>query len=133
MRDAASMAHYLKEQNFFVDTIICSSAERAYSTANTLFGIIRPENKILVIEEIYNASVRNLMEIITSLEEVSKNAIIVGHNPYISYLAEYLTKADIGDMHPAGIAIIKFNIHRWNEVAEGNGSLEAYVHPAQIE
>lgn len=56
----------------------------------------------------------------------------VGHNPTISYLAEYMSKAEIGDMTTAGIAIITFNIASWSEVSQGNGELLRYLTPREM-
>jgi phosphohistidine phosphatase len=56
----------------------------------------------------------------------------VGHNPTISYLAEYLTKKEVGDMALAGIVIIEYIIYSWTEVKEGNGALVRYIHPTNL-
>lgn len=132
MRDAATMAHYLKK-NFSIDTIVSSSALRANETSVTMRDIVQPQNGLLVTDELYNASVRTLIEVIQSIEDSAKNVLLVGHNPFISYAAEYLTKADIGDMATAGVVHIQFNIDRWREVSEGNGSFEIYLNPAGVE
>ena len=56
----------------------------------------------------------------------------VGHNPTITHVAEYITKAEIGDLVPGGLAIIQFNFNSWNEVSEGNGELVNYIYPAML-
>jgi phosphohistidine phosphatase len=61
-----------------------------------------------------------------------QNVLCVAHNPAISYLAESLTKAEIGDMPPCGLAIIKFNINSWKEVSQGSGELENYIYPGML-
>jgi phosphohistidine phosphatase len=57
---------------------------------------------------------------------------MVAHNPSISYLAEYLSKAEIGDMKTGGIAAIEFNLTSWSQVDEGNGDLVRYTFPAEV-
>jgi phosphohistidine phosphatase len=57
----------------------------------------------------------------------------VGHNPTISYLAEALTKAEIGTMVTGGLVIIKFSVNSWNEVTAGNGELINYVQPEMVD
>lgn len=133
MREAAAMGHFLKKNSYEVDLIVSSSARRAESTATILHGILSLRSEITVHEELYEASARNLMQSVNSLDDDFKNILIIGHNPYISYFAEHLTKAEIGSMEPAGIVSIRFEILKWQEVTEDLGSFENYIHPSIIE
>ena len=58
--------------------------------------------------------------------------MITSHNPAVSYLAEYLSGADVGDMPTSGIAEIRFNLDSWAEVSQGTGELGLYVTPRMI-
>ena len=98
MKEAASIGHFLKKNNYNLDLILSSAAKRAESTSVIIHGILNLRNEIKIHEEIYQASVRNLLEITNSLDEEYKNILLVGHNPYLSYFAEFLTKAEIGNM-----------------------------------
>ena len=133
MKEAASIGHFLKKNNYNLDLILSSAAKRAESTSVIIHGILNLRNEIKIHEEIYQASVRNLLEITNSLDEEYKNILLVGHNPYLSYFAEFLTKAEIGNMEPAGLVSIRFEIDRWSEVSEGIGSMENYIHPSLID
>jgi phosphohistidine phosphatase len=57
----------------------------------------------------------------------------VGHNPEISYLAEYLTEAEIGVMQPAGMAAIKLKIDSWKNLEKGIGEMMQYVSPEMLD
>ena len=133
MKEAASIGHFLKKNNYNLDLILSSAAKRAESTSVIIHGILNLRNEIKIHEEIYQASVRNLLEITNSLDEEYKNILLVGHNPYLSYFAEFLTKAEIGNMEPAGLVSIRFEVDRWSEVSEGIGSMENYIHPSLID
>ena len=61
-----------------------------------------------------------------------KHVMCISHNPVVSYVAEYLTKEEIGDMAPGSLVTIKFNIDSWKEVGEGNGELENYIYPEML-
>lgn len=133
MKEAASIGHFLKKNNYHLDLIVSSAAKRAESTSIIIHGILNLSNEIKINEELYQASVRNLLEITNTFDEEFKNILLVGHNPYLSYFAEYLTKSEIGSMEPAGLVSIRFEISRWSEVSEGIGSMENYIHPSLID
>jgi len=133
MKEAASIGHFLKKNNSVVDLIASSTAKRAESTSIIVHGILNLSSEIKIHEGLYQASVRNLLEITNGFDEEFRNILLVGHNPYISYFAEYLTKAEIGNMESAGLVSIRFEIDRWNEVREGIGSMESYIHPSLID
>lgn len=131
--EAATIGHFLKKNNYDVDLIVSSAARRAESTATVVHGILNLQSEITINNELYEASVRNLVEAVNGLDDDFKNILMIGHNPYISYFAEYLTKAEIGGMETAGLVSIRFEISKWQEVTEGIGSFENYIHPSIIE
>lgn len=133
LQDALIIGNYIKNQNLPVDIIITSPAERALATSKYVAeGMKFDAEKIIIDDELYEASTRTFNEFIINLENDFHHVLCVGHNPVISYLAEHLTKEEIGDMAPAGLAIIKFDINLWKEVALVKGELIKYVHPNDL-
>lgn len=130
IREAILVGTYLYKENISFDTVLCSIAERAKSTANLMADAMKFKTEKIVIEEaLYEASTRTFFQFISQLNDDFQKVLCVAHNPAISYLAESLTKAEIGDMPPCGLAVIKFNIGSWKEVSQGNGELQNYVNP----
>jgi len=133
MREALLMGSYLYKEKTSLDAIISSIAERAKATAGLVVDGLKLDNKnILYSEELYEASTRTFFQFITSLDDSHHRVLCIAHNPVISYVAEYLTKEEIGEMAPGGLAVIRFNINSWKEVAEGNGGLENYIFPEML-
>lgn len=130
VRQALTLGTYLQKQSTIVDIIMCSTAERTKATANLVADVLKlnPE-KILLQEELYEASTRTFFNFVTQLADDYDRVMCVAHNPTITYLAEYFTRAEIGDMAMAGLAIIQFDVPSWKEVSQANGELVAYVHP----
>ncbi|MEM6523445.1 MAG: histidine phosphatase family protein [Bacteroidota bacterium] len=117
-----------KKEEF--DIIITSSAVRAKTTASLIAEqIAYNTSKIHINEEIYEASIRSLLKVVNQLKDEWDSVLIVGHNPSITYLSEYLTSEEIGDMTTCGVAKIKFNTNSWLEVSEGLGKLVSYEYP----
>jgi phosphohistidine phosphatase len=133
VKQSLKIASILLEQKTFPDKILCSTAQRTKTTLSFVAQVWKydPE-KIIYLEELYEASTRTLFQLISQLEDDLQHVMVVGHNPAISYLAEYLTKAEIGEMVPAGIAIIEFNTDFWNEVSAGSGHLIRYLNSEDV-
>lgn len=133
VKDSLHTGAWFQQNNTHWDLIVSSSALRAEQTANLLAEGMKLEHPRILLEDVlYEASVRQFLEYVNNIEEAYHHVLIVGHNPAISYLAEYLTKADIGDMSPCSAVIIKFDFNSWKQVSENTGAMERYVTPADV-
>ncbi len=125
IKDSLVAGALLRERNAPCDLIVSSSAARTEQTAQLMAEAMKLEHIRIVPEDVlYEASVRQFLEYVNNIEDAYHHVLIVGHNPTISYLAEYLTKADIGEMATADVAIIKFDLRSWKLVSENTGVLE---------
>jgi phosphohistidine phosphatase len=129
-RDAPRVGRYLHENAFFPDMIISSTALRAKSTAELLAEQLKYElNQISYDEDLYNASIRTLLSAVNASKATLNKLLLVGHNPALSYLAEYLTGDEIGNMEPAAFAHIQFKLDDWSAISENTGTCLAYKTP----
>lgn len=130
-RNCSRMGKLLSDYDVNPDIMISSTAVRARDTAELISEQIKlPPNKIDYLDELYQASVRSLFNFISELDVEYKTVVIVGHNPVLIYLGEYLTKKAIGKLVPCGILQIGFEVDSWSSVTEGNGTLMNYYVPA---
>jgi phosphohistidine phosphatase len=133
MREALLIGTYLFKEKTTIDIIISSPAERAKATAGLVVdGLKWDSQRITFSDELYEASSRTFFNFLAALDDIHKHVMCISHNPVISYVAEYLTKEEIGDMAPGSFVAIKFNIDTWKEVGEGNGQLENYIYPEML-
>lgn len=133
LRQALLIGNYLYQTKNYPDIIITSTALRAQHTATGLLDALKLMPDVLhEDDELYNASVRTFFQRIADLDDAWHHVLMVAHNPAITYLAEYLTKAAIGDMPPAAVAIIQLNIHQWKDLKEGCGELLHYITPENL-
>lgn len=133
IKQSMRIAAYLRQEKTFLDLVISSSSARTRETTTLISDALRIDSEIIVFDdELYEASTRTLLQTVAQLEDNHHHVLFVGHNPAISYLAEYLTKAEIGDMVPAGMAIIQFDSPSWAEASQGVGQLVQYVEPEKI-
>ncbi len=132
-RDAPRVGRYLFEQQWLPDVILSSSAQRAVATAELLAEQLKFDtSKIKYSEDVYQASVRSLLNIIAEQKDMYNQIIVVGHNPVLTYLAEYLSGEEIGNMVACGVAHIQFEIESWAEVSKDNAKLISYKTPENM-
>jgi phosphohistidine phosphatase len=133
IREAMLIGKYLYKEKSSLDTMLCSIAIRAMATANIIADAMSfGTGKIIAQEALYDASTRTFFQYVTHIDDKYNSVLCIAHNPSISYLAESFTRAEIGNMPPAGLAIIKFNVTSWKEVMQGNGELQDYIYPKML-
>lgn len=125
-----TLGRKLQSEGVNISQVICSSAARAKETVINLIEEVEITEQLIKYEEkVYEASVRELLEIVNGLDKTLKTVLLVGHNPSISFFGEYLTGASIGNAEPCGLIKITFDQVKWEEVSQGTGSFVSYYHP----
>jgi phosphohistidine phosphatase len=132
MIDAARMARNLAETGVKPDGIIASPAERTTRTAEIFADQLKYDSeKVHYRDELYDGRLLEYLSVINEINQDFEEVILVGHNPNISYIAEYLSGADIGDIPTSGIVSIKFENLNWSEVSKKSGAMTSFVSPNQ--
>ncbi len=130
LQNATRMGINFNQKKIQFDLIITSPAERAKTTASLIAEQIKYDTgRIHENAEIYEASIRTLLRAINQLKEEWNTILLVGHNPSISYLSEYVSNGEIGDMTTCGVSHIQFKKLEWKEITESSGQLVSYEYP----
>lgn len=132
--EAARMGKFLAEKNIKVDFIVSSAAERAKATAKIFAEQLQFDaDAILIDESIYGGGARSYLAAVNQLDESVSNVAIFGHNPDITFFAEYLTRADIGGtMETSAVVVLEFEDIKWAEVSSKMGKFLGYYSPKSI-
>ena len=86
------MAFWLSDQNLLPQSILSSPAERARQTALRLCRYADiPESRVIWEESIYAADVPALLEVLAEAPGQHGRMMVVGHNPGLEELVEYLS------------------------------------------
>lgn len=111
-----------------VDVIWCSSAVRAYSTAQGLLNDI-PElaEKLVIRGAIYEASVDTLIGILRKGGELNHIALI-GHNPGLELLASYLSDSQV-TMKTAHNVCLEIQCDNWKKLEMGCADIVSLWRP----
>ena len=130
MMDAPNMGKKLYELQVKPDLLVSSGAVRAKATAELIGEQLKYEfDKIHFNDEIYEASLRTMLGIINGFDNKVNQIMMFGHNPGMTYLAEYLTTENIGDIPTCGVVAIEFDNDNWAEVSGGTGTLKFFIYP----
>ncbi|MVM36955.1 phosphohistidine phosphatase [Spirosoma sp. HMF3257] len=130
---AARVGRYLHGKGVHPDVILSSPAPRAKTTATVIAEQVGYEvAKVQFIEKLYEGGPKAYLEAINALPETTQTAMIVGHNPDVSYLAEFLTHQSIGSMSKGAVVAVTFDNLIWAEVSGRTGSMAFQIGPKQI-
>src|SRR5690606_7597603 len=133
-KETFQIGAFLHREKIQPDVIYCSSAERARMTAQLISDTIKLDvEKIIPDEELSQASVRTFLEFVSQLDNAYDSVMCVGHNPVISFLAEYLTGAEIGVLPTAGLVAMHLGIDSWRNVEMGCGEVTLPVTPGMLD
>ena len=119
----------LKENKISIDYFISSSANRALSTAKIFAENLNFNfQNIVVNDNIYNASISHLIDIIHTIPNNFNEIIVFGHNPSLHKLSQNLTNSIIYEFPTCSAFCIKFDIENWSDL--NNGQNEFFLYPS---
>jgi phosphohistidine phosphatase len=81
-------------------------------------------------ERIYEASLRDLLQVVSEIPDDKKVVILIGHNPGFEDLLAFLTGESLR-MPTAALAKIKLEVS-WKDVEAKSGKLDWFVTPKAL-
>lgn len=130
-RDAPFMAGIIREQNEPPLVIVSSSALRAVTTARTFateLGL--PQASMVVTNALYEAGTQDALQIVQAIDDNVKTAMVVGHNPTLTSLVNYLSDVQLENIPTCGCVKIVFSdAEHWSDIAQSSGKLTMFEYP----
>lgn len=128
--DAPIMAEKLFQTGFRPDIIITSTAERAKITAS-YFSKIYQTNQI-ELAKLYHAEPETIMDLINYSDETISSMIIVGHNPGMTMVANYIAHGVTSNIPTCGIILASLPKDiKWREVDWNDFVLDKILTPKE--
>lgn len=125
---APFMGEVIRKNNFQIDLILSSPAERAKQTAHLVKEAGELKAEIRFNERIYEASPIRLLEIISELDNTAKSVMLVGHNPGFEGLVRFLS-GTVQPMPTAALAVIDLDADDWSEIRPDCCNLRLLIRP----
>lgn len=128
--DAGKMGAWLKSEDFQIDQVLSSTAQRTRQTTSLVAESLGLEStQIEFKDELYHASPEIFFNVIASVPSEINRLLIVSHNDGITQFANQLTKAHIDHMQPGSAFIVKCNCDRWEGFKSAEREFIAYKQP----
>ena len=129
-KSAPFMGTILKKLKVAPDLILSSPANRASMTARIIADKIGyPLDKIRYSESIYEFSANALIDIIEQLEDGVDKVMLVGHNPALTDLANYIGDKPISNIPTSGVFCADLDIPSWAKIGDQCGKLKFFEFP----
>jgi len=128
--NAPLMGKVMRKHGLGFERMIASPARRAITTASLLARKLGyPVDAIETREELYAASRAQLLDCIHSLDSGDRRVALVGHNPGLTELCNYLCGETIANLPTCAVAVIEFEMDDWQAVFRNSGRLALYEYP----
>jgi phosphohistidine phosphatase len=112
------------------DLILSSPANRAAMTARIIADKISyPLEKICFSESIYQFSANALIDVVKHLDDVVNKVMLVGHNPALTDLANYIGDQPIDNIPTSGVFCADLDIPSWAKIGDHCGKLKFFEFP----
>lgn len=134
LTNAPLMGKHFRKLRIKPQLIISSPAKRALSTALIVAREIDyPEKNIKIDMGLYGANVEELLQAIHQIESSIHKIMLVGHNPGLTLLINYLTKDAIDNLPTCGLVQINLKVKDWKESSKNSGKLALFEFPKKLE
>ncbi|MBF0163363.1 MAG: histidine phosphatase family protein [Magnetococcales bacterium] len=143
LQDAPRMGQWLSDHGLIPDSIVSSPALRAKQTILEVCKVLDIKKKAVLWDaRIYGAGTEELLEVLAELPKQTEIAMIVGHNPGLEMLFEYLVNHDMalsgleeggeaGAIKTATIAHLEI-ANDWSHLTPGCATLVNLISPRQL-
>ncbi|GGN00631.1 phosphohistidine phosphatase SixA [Dyadobacter beijingensis] len=133
LSESLAMGKWLVREGVKPDIFVSSPASRAIKTAEIIAGQYKLSVDAIETQSgIYDGGPRAYLQAVTTVSENHSVLMLFGHNPDITYFAEYLSGASLGSMKKGSVAIIEFKNQKWEEISAKTGDLVLYKTPKQV-
>ena len=113
-----------------VDLVLCSTARRAADTWEGVKGGVDAE-EIRFEDELYTFDGDDLIDRLQSLRGDVSSVMVVGHNPAIEELAEWLTGEGVEKYPTGALATIALDCD-WQDLEHDCAELRSFVRPKDL-
>jgi phosphohistidine phosphatase len=129
-RDAPLMGQRIVAAGIRPSLIISSPAVRAWTTARIIAREISYPVEFLQREDdLYMASLDKLLDVLVAQDADFNNLMMVGHNPGLTTLANYLVPGVTDNLPTSGVVSVTFEQDDWTLYQRPSMQLHCYDYP----
>jgi phosphohistidine phosphatase len=128
---AALIGEFVQEKGIDFDLVLVSTAVRTRETIELISERAKFRCEVRYDERIYEATVSQLLDVISQVDSDRESVLLVGHNPGIEELLALLT-GEQQHVTTANFAKIKLAATKWSASLANEGTLEWLVKPKEM-
>lgn len=133
IKKTSRVLDFLLTKDLSVDVIISSPAVRAHETAKLLAPSFCCDTKDIVIDDrLYEHPAEEITEVLYELDDKINSAMIVGHNPVFTDLANNFLDTKIDWLPTSGVVCIEFHTDKWQKISLTKKSISFIVYPGML-
>jgi len=125
------VARLIQDRGLEFDLVLCSTAIRARETIDLVSKYAKLRTELRFDERIYEATVAQLVEVISEVDNDRKSVLLVGHNPGFEDLVHLFSWADYR-FPTASLAKIKLKISKWSDPFERKANVDWVARPKEL-
>jgi phosphohistidine phosphatase len=131
LSDAPLMGRVLFDEAGRPDVLVSSPAVRARTTAHIFAEIMGiPKEDVVVVQEIYEAYITDIIDIIENLDDDYQKVMLFGHNPTFTSVANmFESDIYIPNLPTCGIVKIVSDADTWEAFSDGNPRMVSTYFP----
>jgi len=128
---AALIGEFVQEKGIDFDLVLVSTAVRTRETIELVKERAKFRGEVRYDERIFEATVSQLLDVISQVDSARESVLLVGHNPAIEGLLALLT-GEQQHVTTANFAKIKLEATKWSASLSNKGTLEWLVRPKEM-
>jgi len=111
------IALYMAGNKPVIDQIIASPAERAFSTALIIADKLGIQaKKVVADEKLFTGDDTDIISLLEEVDDANNSVMIVGHNPFITMLANRFANPKIDSLPTTGVVSVHLDTEKWADL-----------------
>lgn len=131
--DANVISKQISKKIEVPDYWITSPAIRAYSTAIIFASAFKYDaEKIIIKQKIYEATIKNIKQIVASIPDMYKHVILFGHNPSLTNYFNEVADSFADNVPTCGALHLTSPANKWKEFSNTKLQNDFYLYPKEF-
>lgn len=133
VRQSTLLADELVRRHIKPHYILCSAASRAKSTAEFVTSLLNIAIENIHFDaSIYNADALQLLSAVRTTKSKYESLLLVGHNPTISSLTNFLDPDFKVGMNTCDLVQMELELNNWGELDRNMGTVKQFIQSATL-
>ena len=132
IKDISLISDYVKKNNFKLDEVLCSSANRTKETFDLCAdGFDFDIKNAKYYDDLYYGNHESIIDLLVNVNQSANSVLVVGHNPTMHILLEQLTGLSIIKYPTSTLAQIILQ-KEWKDLLLNKCELKLFLRPKEL-